>query len=304
MSDAGRRWTAAGLVLGLGVAVVLAAGDRGASDGLGLAEAVVLGAVEGVTEWLPISSTGHLVVTQELLGIRGAFAASYAIAIQAGAILAVLSLYPARIRSMVAGVLGRDPNGGRLALAVIVAAAPAAVVGLAFEEQIKRHLFGVWPVVVAWVVGGVAILLVVRWRRGRPPTHGLTVDAIRWTHAVAIGAAQVLALWPGVSRSLVTILAATTIGLSVPAAVEFSFLLGFVVLSGATVYEAASSGQGLVAAYGIASPLLGLAVAFVTSYLSMRWMVAYVTRRGLAVFGWYRIGIGVVVAGLLLTGVL
>ena len=205
---------------------------------------------------------------------------------------------------MVAGVRGRDAEGRRVLVAVAVACVPAVVVGLTFEDVIKDRLFGPWPVVIAWVVGGVVILLVARRRRDLAPTVGHPLEWLTPRTALLIGLAQVLALWPGVSRSLTTILAATALGLAVPAAVEFSFLLGFVVLGGATLYEVVGSGSEMVAAYGVVTPLIGLAVAFLSAVVAMRWMVAYLSRHGLGVFGWYRLGIGAVVAGLLLTGVL
>lgn len=294
------RIVVAAVAIALVGVVVVAAALSG--SGLGVGDAVVLGLVEGVTEWLPISSTGHLTVVQDLLGIDGDAATSYAIAIQAGAILAVLGLYRARFRTMLLGVAGRDPEGRRLVGRIVVACLPAVAVGLAFEDVIKDRLFGPWPVVVAWFMGGVAILTVAgdRLRGARGGAH---LSALSWRGAAVIGVAQTVAMWPGVSRSLMTILAGTLVGLAIPAAVEFSFLLGFVILGGATAYEMASSGSEMVEAYGLAVPLLGLAVAFVSAALAMRWMVAYLNRRGLGVFGWYRIGVAVVVAGLLLTGV-
>jgi undecaprenyl-diphosphatase len=279
----------------------LAAGDRQGDSDLRAPDAVLLGLVEGITEWLPISSTGHLAVTQDLLGIEGPAAESYAIAIQAGAMLAVLGLYRTRFSAMVQGALGRDLVGRRTLMAVAIACLPAVAAGLLLEDVIKDRLFGSWPVVAAWLVGGVAILAVARWRRGRPPTAGIATLA--WDQALIIGLAQMLALWPGVSRSLVTILAASAVGLAVPAAVEFSFLLGFVTLGGATAYETLSSGQEMVDAYGVATPLLGLAVAFVSAVIAMRWMVGYLNRHGLEVFGWYRIAVALVVGGLLVGGV-
>lgn len=291
------------LLVVAGVAVAGHAGARG-SPGLTTGAAVLLGLVEGLTEWLPISSTGHLTVTQELLGIEGDAANSYAIAIQAGAILAVLLLYRARFAAMLRGVRGQDPVGRRTLVAVIVACLPAVIVGLALEDVIKDRLFGPWPVVAAWFVGGLAILLVARRRRDLAPTAGAPLTTLDWRGALLIGLAQTLALWPGVSRSLVTILAATAVGLAVPAAVEFSFLLGFVILGGATLYETLSSGSEMIAAYGLATPLLGLAVAFGSAVAAMRWMIGYLNRHGLGVFGWYRIAVAAVVAGLLLTHVI
>lgn len=267
-------------------------------------EAIILGVIEGLTEWLPVSSTGHLTVIQHLLGIDGAAADSYAIAIQGGAILAVLHLYRARFASFVAGVRGRDPQGRGLLVAVLVASAPAAVTGYLYAAPIKTRLFGVGPVVIAWLLGGIAILVAARRLRGLHNDAGASLHSLTWRGALVIGLAQILALWPGTSRSLVTILAGTAVGLTVPAAVEFSFLLGFVLLGGATLYETVSEGGEMVASYGLLRPALGLAVAFGASIVTMRWMVAYLNRRGLGVFGWYRIGAAVAAGALLATGIL
>lgn len=274
------------------------------SSGMSLGEAALLGLVEGLTEWLPISSTGHLAVTQALLGNEGSAATSYAIAIQAGAILAVLGLYRHRFIAMLRGVAGGDDAGRRTFIAVAVASAPAVVAGLAFEDFIKAQLFGPWPIVAAWFAGGVLILAVGR-RRGHRQSHGgLSVSEITPRVALLIGSAQVLALWPGTSRSLVTILAAGAVGVSLSAAVEFSFLLGFVILGGATLYEGLSYGGEVIVAFGILSPLVGLGVAFLAAAAAIKWMVGYLETHDLAIFGWYRIGVAAVVGVLLLTGVL
>jgi undecaprenyl-diphosphatase len=183
----------------------------------------------------------------------------------------------------------------------VVACLPAVAVGLTLEDVIKDNLFGTGPVVAAWFVGGLVILAVARHRRGRSPDAGDPLAALTWQKALVIGCAQSIAMWPGVSRSLVTIVAATALGLAVPAAVEFSFLLGFVTLGGATAYEMLSSGDTMLDAYGLATPLLGLAVAFVSAVAAMRWMVGYLERHSLAVFGWYRLAIALVVGTLLVT---
>lgn len=294
---------AAALAVIAGTALMILAPNPSGGE-LSVGAAILLGLVEGVTEWLPISSTGHLTVTQDLLGIDGDAANSYAIAIQAGAILAVLGLYRDRFVTMLRGLRGRDLQGRRLLGAIVVACLPAVIVGLTFEDVIKQRLFGPWPVVVAWFVGGLAILMVARRRRDLAPDAGAPLATLDWRGALIIGFAQTLALWPGVSRSLVTILAATAIGLAVPAAVEFSFLLGFVILGGATFYETLSSGGQMVEAYGVITPLVGLGVAFVAALAAMRWMIDYLNRRGLGIFGWYRIAVATVVAGLLLAGVI
>ncbi|GIU89008.1 MAG: undecaprenyl-diphosphatase 2 [Acidimicrobiia bacterium] len=283
-------------------------GGTDAGGELSVLDAVVLGVVEGVTEYLPVSSTGHLLVTQELLGVGTTddtedAADTYAITIQSGAILAVVVLYAGRLRSMAKGVLGRDPEGRHVASAVAVAVAPAVVVALAFESTIKDRLFGPGPVIAAWLVGGVGILAASRMLAARPPGT-ITLESVPLRIALVVGVVQAVALWPGVSRSLVTILAALFCGLVMRDALELSFLLGLVVLTGATLYEAASNGGELIDTFGIVDPLVGFAVAFVSAIVAVRWLVGYLGRHGLDIFGWYRIGIACVALGLLATGVL
>jgi undecaprenyl-diphosphatase len=270
-------------------------------------KAAVLGIVEGVTEYLPISSTGHLLVTQRILGIgedpsTKDAADSYAIAIQFGAILAVLVLYRRRIATIVAGLLGRDAEGRRLLVALVLATAPAVVIGLVFERPIKDNLLGPWPVVAAWAIGGVVVLAVADKVRAHRPGFALTAMGPR--QALVIGGAQVLAMWPGTSRSLVTILAALAVGATLVAAVEFSFLLGLVTLAGATLYEATTNGSMMVDAYGWVDPMVGLLFAFVSAALAIRWMLNWLQTRSLAVFGWERLAAAALTVGLLATGVI
>jgi undecaprenyl-diphosphatase len=264
-----------------------------ASQSLHAGESVVLGVVEGITEFLPISSTGHLLVTSRILdlpskGKAGDAIKSYEIAIQFGAILAVLVLYRRRVLVMAEGILGRSAEGRRLVTTVAIAFVPAALVGVISDKVIKDVLFGTWPVVVAWIVGGAAVIGLSRTGRLSTP-NGRGLGALTSRDAVVIGLAQVLALWPGTSRSLVTIVAALLLGASMSAAIEFSFLLGLVTLTAATAYETLSSGKLMVDTFGVAVPLLGLAVAFVAALMSIRWMIGYLQRHDLAVFGWYRI---------------
>jgi undecaprenyl-diphosphatase len=280
---------------------------------LTLPKSVVLGLIEGLTEYLPVSSTGHLAVAERLLGIgrtpvEKRAADSYAIVIQGGAILAVLVVSLGRIRSMLRGLFGRDRDGLRLLGSLVVAFVPAAVVGLLLEP-VRERLFGIWPIVGAWIVGGLAILLLVRERSAGVRTGatadssaGKPLEALSWRMALIIGVAQAVAVWPGVSRSLVTIAAGLLLGLSVPAAVEFSFLLGLLTLGAATGYEAVKSGGEIVAAFGYAMPIVGFVVAAVSAFFAVRWMVAWLKTRSLSVFGWYRIAIGAVVAVLALSG--
>ena len=273
------------------------------SQVLSLFDAIVLGLVEGVTEYLPISSTGHLLVTARIMnlpssGTAGDAIKSYEIAIQFGAILAVLVLYRRRLQGMVEGLFGRNDEGRHVLNAVAIAFVPAAIVGVIAEKVIKDVLFGVWPVVVAWIIGGVAVIALSRAGK-LSPVGGRALGTFTTRDAAIIGGAQVLALWPGTSRSLVTIVAALLLGVSMSAAVEFSFLLGFVTLTAATGYETLSSGKLMIEKLGIAVPLLGLVVAFAAAVVSIRWMVSYLSRHDLSIFGWYRIGVALIVIGLM-----
>ncbi|HET7489904.1 MAG TPA: undecaprenyl-diphosphate phosphatase [Acidimicrobiales bacterium] len=300
-------------LLGILALCVLAPGPAGAlteapRNVLTAGEAVVLGVVEGITEYLPISSTGHLLVAGRIMdlptsGAAGDAVKSYDVAIQAGAILAVLLLFRRRIRAMIEGLLGRSAEGRKVLLAVLVAFVPAAVVGVISEKVIKDVLFGTWPVLIAWAVGGVAII--VMSRNGMIAGHsGRPLEAITNRDALMIGAAQVLALWPGTSRSLVTIVAALLLGFSMPAAVEFSFLLGLVTLGAATAYETLTSGKTMLDSLGLGVPVLGVVVAFAAAAASVAWMVGYLKRHDLQVFGWYRIAVAALVVVLLAANVI
>jgi undecaprenyl-diphosphatase len=273
------------------------------------AKAALLGLVEGLTEFLPVSSTGHLLVTERLIDVGRHHATkdaadTYTITIQAGAILAVLVLYWRRFLEMGRGLVGRDEPGRRLLTATVVAFIPAAIVGVALEKPIKDRLFGVWPVIVAWAIGGVVILLVARRLQERSRVHGVPLESLTIRAALLIGVAQCFALWPGTSRSLVTILAALLLGLSLPAAVEFSFLLGLLTLGAATAYDGLKHGKEMIDTYGVVHPLVGFVVAFVAAVVSIRWMVTYLGRHGLEIFGWYRLAIAALALVLLATGVL
>jgi undecaprenyl-diphosphatase len=279
-----------------------------ASHELTAAKAILLGVVEGITEYLPVSSTGHLLVTQKLIDVGDTDATkdaadTYAITIQAGAILAVLLLYFGRLRTMADGLVGRDPDGRRILVALAIAFVPAAVVGVALEQPIKDHLFGVGPVIVAWAVGGIVILVAARWLRTRAPGRR-TLEQLTPRDALIIGAAQIIALWPGSSRSLVTILAALALGCTMPAALEFSFLLGLATLTAATGFEALKHGGELVDTYGLLNPLIGFIAAFVSAVIAVRWLVGYLSRHGLELFGWYRIVIAAIALVLVATGVI
>jgi undecaprenyl-diphosphatase len=253
-------------------------------------QAFVLGLVEGITEYLPVSSTGHLLITQRLLGIAEDQAANgYAIAIQAGAILAVLGLYRTRVQTMTKGLLGRDPEGLKLAICLVAAFVPAAVLGVLFDERIEQWLFGVKPIIAAWVVGGVLILALASWTRRH--REGLDLTHLTWRAAIFIGLAQSVAMWPGTSRSLVTILGGLAVGLSLAAAVEFAFLLGLITLTAATAFTLVKSGTGMLAAYGWAPLAMGFVAAWISAALAVKWMVAWLNRHGLGLFAWWRFAV-------------
>lgn len=264
-------------------------------------EAVVLGLVEGITEYLPVSSTGHLILAQRALGIsEGEAADAYAICIQAGAILAVLGLYRARAAQMVRGVLGQDPAGRRLVVNLVAAFLPAAGLGLALGDLIKSMLFGLWPVVFAWAAGGVAILaLDHRVRAG----GGRRLEDMDVRLALMVGFAQCLALWPGTSRSLATILGAVLLGMSLPAAVEFSFLLGLLTLTAATAHDGLKHGEIMVSTFGVTPLLVGFVTAAVSAAVAVKWLVGWLQAHGMRLFAWWRLAAALIVGGLLAAGI-
>ncbi|MAF65784.1 MAG: UDP-diphosphatase [Planctomycetes bacterium] len=266
-------------------------------------EALLLGAVEGLTEYLPVSSTGHLLLAQRALGLEaGGAANAYAICIQAGAILAVAGLYRRRVAQMARGLAGGDAEGARLLACIVTAFVPAAVVGLLFDDWIEARLFGLWPIVSSWFVGGVLILVVGRARRASTARSERSLASLAPSAALVIGLAQTLALWPGTSRSLVTIVGGLLVGLSLSAAVEFSFLLGLATLLAATAYKALGHGSEMLATFGPLNLVLGLFSAWLFAVLSVRWMIAWLERHGLALFGWYRVILAVGVGSILWSG--
>ena len=271
-------------------------------------QALILGLVEGLTEYLPVSSTGHLLLAQRLMGIDSSTASdAFAICIQAGAILAVLGIYRQRVAQMVMGAVGRNEAGQRLLINLLSAFVPAAVLGLLLEKPIKKYLFGgdewgLWPVVAAWFAGGMAILVVslARRRRGTSPTIGFDLEQLTIRMALIVGFAQCIAMWPGVSRSLITIVGGVLVGLSLPAAVELSFLLGVITLTAATAYDALKHGPEMLATYGATPLLIGFGAAWLSAVLAVKWMVGYLKSHGMEIFGWYRVALAFVVAAWLL----
>lgn len=279
----------------------------GAPVELTILQAIILGLVEGLTEYLPVSSTGHLLVTNELLGLNDtaeseAAIETYAICIQVGAIIAVLFLYWERIRQLIDGLFGRSEEGRSILTAVIIAFTFTAVIGLASEDFVKDNLFGIAPIAAAWIVGGIVILVLSR--SGWFDKPGRELGTLTWQNAIVIGVMQAIAMWPGVSRSWITIVACVLIGLSLRAAVEFSFLLGLLTLTAATAYEGLKGGSELIDTFGVTTPLIGLVVAFISAMAAVKWMVAWLNDKGFEIFGWYRIAVGILAFVLLGTDVI
>jgi undecaprenyl-diphosphatase len=247
---------------------------------LSLFQALVLGVIEGATEYLPVSSTGHLLIAEHLMGMdaderQKEAADSLAICIQSGAILAVVMLYFGRIRQIVTGMLGKSPEGLKLLINLVIAFFPAAVLALVLKDWVKQHLFGVMPVAAAQFVGGLIIIGYGVMTRKSSPDEGKEISDMSSGDALLIGSLQCLAFWPGFSRSLATILGCRFAKLKMMASVEFSFLLGLV--------------KDMIADYGLAMPLVSLVTAFVAAVLSVRFMVGALGKFGLTPFGYYRI---------------
>lgn len=317
------------------IATVLGASLRAAPEPAPAAElevgdAIVLGVVEGVTEFLPISSTGHLIIANDLLGLESdrqllgpdgqplwhkkpsarhpegvpltlkLAADTYAVVIQVGAIAAVVFLYWPQFISMLLGLFGRSSAGFRLLRNVLLAFLPVATAGFLLHDLIDRYLFSVESVIVALVAGAFLMLWAERWRRansGIGYSKGEPSD-LAPRKALGIGLAQCLALWPGTSRSMVTIVAGYLAGLSPVRAAEFSFLVGLPTLAGAAVYKSFRSGGAMIEVFGWSSVLLGGLVAAVSAAVAVKFLVTFLSRSGLTVFAYYRLALAAVLAAL------
>lgn len=270
-------------------------------------QALILGIVEGLTEYLPVSSTGHLVLVSWLFGFGTSGREKEAIdnfniVIQAGAIAAVLGLYRKRIAQMWRGVLGKDDAGRKLFINLLIAFAPAAVLGPLLADKINAELMSPWPVVGALFVGA-WLMLAVAWNQKLLDSRASReIEDIDWHLALLIGFGQCVAMWPGTSRSMMTIVAALLLGMRVKAAAEFSFLLGLITLGAATCYSATKSGTVIIEEFGWMPLAIGFVAATVSAALAVKWFVSFLTRYGLAPFGWYRMGLAVILVALLVKG--
>ena len=267
-------------------------------DAVLLVKAAIMGIVEGLTEFLPISSTGHLILAGHLLGLSGERDKVFEIAIQTGAILAVILVYWQKIRDTIVA-LPTQQQAQRVALNVLVAFLPAVVLGLLLGKAIKEHLFTPGVVATTFILGGFVIL----WAEGRhhPKVRINDVDEMRWTDALKLGLAQCLALVPGTSRSGATIIGGMLLGLSRKAATDFSFYLAIPTLIGAGAYSLYKE-RGALGADDIPMFAVGLFFSFVSAWLCVRWLLRYISTHSFKPFAWYRIAFGVIVLATSWTG--
>ncbi len=288
---------------------------------LSAGDAIILGVVEGVTEFLPISSTGHLIVASQLLGLESdaplkdkagnslwykkpsekhpqgvpltvkLAADTYTVVIQVGAIAAVVFLYWQQLFMMLGGLLGRSSAGLRLLRNVCYAVLPVGIIGLLVHDLVDEYLFSIWAVIGAQVAGAILMLWAERWRAANTGVGRAKGDAADLTprKSVGIGFAQCLALWPGTSRSMVTIIGGYLAGLGPAKAAEFSFIVGLPTLAGAALLKSIKSGPAMIEVFGWSNVLLGTAVAAVSALIAVKLFVHIISRYGLAFFAWYRL---------------
>ena len=256
-----------------------------------LIQAALMGIVEGLTEFLPISSTGHLILAGALLGFEGEKAKVFEIAIQTGAIFAVILVYAQKIRATLVA-LPNQRQAQSFALNVLIAFIPAVVLGLLLGSAIKARLFNANVVAAAFIVGGLVIL----WaeRRQQRTVRVQTVEDMTWGDALKVGLVQCLAMVPGTSRSGATIIGGMLLGLSRQAATEFSFYLAIPTLIGAGAYSLFKE-RALLSAADIPLFAVGLTFSFVSAWLCIRWLLRYIATHSFVPFAWYRIAFGLVV---------
>ena len=264
-----------------------------------LINAILLGIIEGITEFLPISSTGHLIIANRFFPLPPSVEVTFDIFIQLGAILAIVWLYRAKILDLLRR-LPSDRGAQRFGLALLIAFLPAAILGILIHGAIEKYLFGPVPVAFAMVLGGILILMIDRNDR-KGNTHA--TEEVTTRQSALIGAAQALSLFPGVSRSAATILGGLVTGLDRRTAVEFSFFLAIPTLGSPTLYALAKSASSLQSSDWILLAA-GFISTFITALIIVRWFLRYVSTNTLAPFGIYRIVVGFLVLTLYLTGLL
>ncbi len=253
-------------------------------------KAAILGVVEGLTEFLPISSTGHLIITRSILNLEGAFWQSFDMAIQVGAIIAVVWEFRERIAQIVSGLFSMERAAWRFVINVLIACVPAVAFALLFEKQIKGLLFNAVSVAIALVVGGLIILWAERRQeRKEPRVHSLA--DLTYLDALKVGVAQIAAIVPGTSRSGSTIIGGMLFGLSRKAATEFSFFLAIPILFGASVFEL-NDLRGQMNLQNIPLFVIGFVFLFISAFICVRWLLRFVSHNNFKGFAWYRIAFG------------
>lgn len=271
-------------------------------------QAAILGTIQGITEFLPISSTGHLILTNRVLQLNSENKGqdstnenytlknaldSYAIVIQGGTILAIIFLYWNRIRSIIAGLSGRNPKGKKLARNILLAFFPAACMGLLLGSWIEKHLFNPQMVMIALISGALLMFGSEKLKSFlENPTSGNQepdLEDLTIRQSLSIGVLQCLAMCPGISRSMITIVGGYLAGLSVSRAAEFSFLLGLVTLTAASSYKIVTDGANIAKVLTLGPAIFGCAIAFITGAIAIKWLINYLTNHGLSIFAWYRL---------------
>ncbi|MGO4379043.1 undecaprenyl-diphosphate phosphatase [Pseudoduganella sp. RAF19] len=264
-------------------------------------KALIMGLVEGFTEFLPISSTGHLILAGSLLNFTGEKIKVFEIVIQGGAMIAVIWEYHRKIREVLTGMFTSE-RSRRFAINIIIGFIPAAVLGLLFNKAIKAVLFSAVPVALAFIIGGLIILWVEKRAKTNPVAVRIhSVDDMRPIDALKVGVAQAFALIPGTSRSGATIIGGMLFGLSRKAATEFSFFLAIPTLLAATFYSLYKE-RALLSAADLPLFGIGAVVAFISAFLCVRWLLRYISSHDFSAFAWYRIAFGLVIIATWLTG--
>lgn len=263
-------------------------------------DGVILGVVEGLTEFLPVSSTGHLILMSRALGLNHESTENFAVMVQFGAILAVAVYYRERVLTLVQGALGKHERGRKLLLLLITAFIPAMIVGLLAGDFIAAKLFGARPVAIALIVGGVAMIFAERAAKRVENYPIASLEQATFKDALIVGCIQCLALWPGMSRSMTTIVGAQLRGFSNVAAAEFSFLLALPTLGAATIYKFFGAYQDMRDEPGFLQALfIGNVVSFIVAFIAVWTFIRLVEKVGMTPFGIYRIILGIVVFALI-----
>lgn len=280
--------------------------------------AIILGIVEGITEFLPVSSTGHLIIAASLLGMtdNGEFKRAldgYLIIIQGAALLAIVGLYWPRMKQMLLGLLGRDDLGRKLLINILIAFLPIFLLGPLLHMLIMSRLFHTGPVLAGLFLGGVWMIWIdYRRKQLGEEQFSLDIDHMTWKHALGVGMFQLLSLWPGTSRAMMTIAGGIMLGMRPAKAAEFSFLLGLPTIAGAMAYQIGrewlllddAEVPSMIDQLGLWPMLLGAVVTVISAALAVKWLVTFLSSHGLSLFGWYRIALCIVMGSLLFSGLI